>query len=75
MPPRKLPPKPTPLEWDKASPKYWTSAAGYIRLEENLTWTAYLHRNTRVGKGWTEARKGFRTAEKARRWIEREAED
>jgi hypothetical protein len=75
MPPRKPLPKPTPLEWDKLSPEYWSSAAGSIRKEANNTWTAYLHRNTRVGRGWTEARKGFLTADKARRWIEKEAED
>jgi hypothetical protein len=74
-PPRKPPSKPTPLEWDRVEPGYWSSSAGYIKLEKDLSWTAHLHRNTRVGKGWTEARKGFRTADKARRWIEREAED
>jgi hypothetical protein len=79
MPKRKSvtkPSKDSPLEWDKLAPDYWSSSAGYIRLEkDNNTWTAFLHRNTRVGKGWTEPRKGFKTADKARRWIEREAED
>jgi hypothetical protein len=79
MPPRKAtskPSKPTPLEWDKQNLTYWSSSAGYIKLDqETHLWTAFLHRNTRIGKGWTEAREGFRTADKARRWIEREAED
>ena len=63
------------LEWEKESAEYQSSAAGYIRMEANKTWTAYLHRNVRTGKAWTETRKGFGTAEKARRWIELEAED
>jgi hypothetical protein len=67
--------KPTPLNWDKLNLEWWSSAAGYIQQERNGTWTAFLHRNTRIGKGWTEARKGFKTADKARRWIEKEAED
>jgi len=76
MPPKpKEIPKPTPLEWDRTRPDCWSSAAGFIMLEDNNTWTAHLYRNTRVGKGWTELRKGYRTADKARRWIEREAED
>ena len=75
MPARKPVPKPTPLEWDKLSPKYWSSAAGSIRKESNNTWSAHLYRNQRVGKGWTEVRTGFLTADKARRWIEREAEE
>ena len=48
---------------------------GFIKMEENKTWTAHLHRNTRTGKGWTETKKGFASADKARRWIELEAED
>ena len=75
MPPRKTISKPTPLEWDRTLPNCWSSAAGHILRQDDNTWTAYLHRNTRVGKGWTESRKGFRTVDKARRWIEREAED
>jgi hypothetical protein len=68
-------PKYRPLEWDKQTAEYWSSSAGFIKMEENKTWTAHLHRNTRTGKGWTESRKGFATADKARRWIEMEAED
>jgi len=67
--------KPEPLEWDKSRPTFWSSVAGTIRRQDNNTWTAYLYRNTRVGRGWTEERAGFLTADKARRWIEREAED
>lgn len=67
--------KPVALKWEKLSPEWWSSQAGYIKMEEGGLWTAYLLRNTRVGKGWTERRPGFRTADKARRWIEREAED
>jgi hypothetical protein len=62
------------LDWEK-KPDTWSSSAGFIKLEENKTWTAHLHRNTRTGKGWTETKKRFATAEKARRWIESEAED
>jgi len=63
------------LEWDKERPDHQSSAAGYIKMELNKSWTAYLHRNVRTGQSWTETRKGFATAEKARRWIELEAED
>ena len=62
------------LKWDKLSPEWWSSPSGYIRLEEG-TWSAYLSRNTRVGRGWTEKKTGFKTADRAKRWIEREAED
>jgi hypothetical protein len=76
MPPPKKPArKLTPLAWDRLSPEWWSSSAGYIELEKDRTWTAYVHRNTRVGKGWTETKKGFKTSDKARIWIEREAED
>lgn len=69
------PEKPAPLNWERISPDTWSSAAGYIMREPNNTWCAYLYRNVRVGKGWTETKQGFGTADKARRWIEREAED
>jgi hypothetical protein len=74
-PPRKPVAKPTPLDWDKLNLEWWSCAAGFVQQESNLTWTAHLYRNQRVGKGWTEIQKGFKTADKARRWIEREAED
>jgi hypothetical protein len=57
------------------APDWWSSSAGYIRLAEDKTWCAYLHRNTRVGRGWTETKPGFRTSDRAKRWIEREAEE
>jgi len=75
MPPKKELPKPKRLEWDRQSPEYWSSVAGYIKLQPDKTWTAFLHRNTRTGKGWTESKAGFLAPDKARRWIEREAED
>jgi hypothetical protein len=71
MPPKNF----SPLKWDRMAPDWWSSAAGYIRLEENNTWRAYLYRNTRAGRGWTETKPGFHTADRAKRWIEREAED
>jgi hypothetical protein len=74
-PPRKEVPNPSPLEWERTDPNCWSSCAGVIRLQPDNTWTAYLYRNTRVGKGWTETRSGFLTSDKARRWIEKEAED
>jgi hypothetical protein len=57
------------------SPEYWSCSAGSIHKELNKTWTAHLYRNTRVGKAWTELKTGFLTPDKARRWIEKEAED
>jgi hypothetical protein len=69
------PHKPAPLKWDRLAKDWWSSAVGYARREENGFWTAYVHRNVRVGKGWTESREGFVTADKARQWIEHEAED
>jgi len=64
------------LKWDRLAPDWWSSSCGSIRLDPiTITWTAYLHRNIRIGKGWTELKKGFRTSDRAKRWIEREAED
>ena len=70
------PEKPTTLIWERLAADTWSSAAGFIKLEEPTnTWCAHLYRNTRVGRGWTETKQGFTTADKAKRWIEREAED
>ena len=67
--------KPETLKWDKLAPDWWSSPAGFIRLEEDGFWTAHLNRNTRVGRGWIEKRPGFNSADRARRWIELEAEE
>jgi hypothetical protein len=76
MPPKKAAArKLTPLHWDRLAPDWWSSAAGFIRMEKNGTWSAHLYRNTRTGRAWTERKTGFITTDKARRWIEREAED
>jgi hypothetical protein len=60
--------------WELVSPEWFTSELGYVKHEKGA-WTAYLLRNRRTGVGWTEARPGFRTKDRAIRWIELEAED
>lgn len=70
-----MPKKSEPLKWDKLSQEWWSSPAGYIRLEEDGFWAAYLNRNTRVGRGWVEKKPGFKTSDRAKRWIELEAEE
>lgn len=62
------------MPWERLAPDWWSSAVGYVRLEEG-GWAAYVHRNMRVGKSWVERKPGFRTSDRAKRWVEREAED
>ena len=60
--------------WEQVSPTWWSSAVGYVKLERTL-WSAFVYRNQRIGKAWTEQRCGFATASAAMRWVSSEAED
>ncbi|HWB83257.1 MAG TPA: hypothetical protein VG675_03895 [Bryobacteraceae bacterium] len=62
-----------PVYWEKISPVWWSSPAGYV-MEEKGVWTAHVYRNLRNGNAWTEHKLGFRTAAGAKRWVEDQAE-
>ena len=60
--------------WEQVSPTWWSSSVGYVKLERTL-WSAFVYRNQRIGRAWTEQRCGFATASAAMRWVSSEAED
>ncbi len=66
--------EPARIFWERLTASSWSSPVGYVSEDKGL-WTAYVYRNQRTGRAWTERRPGFQTAAAARRWVENEAEE
>jgi len=64
----------SPVDWEKVTRKYWSSSVGYVS-EKDGVWTAYVYRNVRCGKAWTEQKPGFLSLAAAKRWVEQNAEE
>ena len=62
------------LIWERVSLSWWVCGEGYVKQERGV-WAAWVHRNTRVGRKWTEHKPGFGSADGAKRWVEEQAEE
>jgi len=61
------------VHWEELSERWHSSSIGYI-VKEGGAWVAHAYHNQRTGVAWTETKRGFLTACKARRWVESRGE-
>lgn len=64
-----------PVHWEKVTQTYWSASVGYVSEETEGIWTAYVYRNVRSGKSWTDKKPGFVSLSAAKRWVEKNAEE